>query len=79
MCSLPTRPGFEAVEEGAKRSADTEAQAVYEYSTHQGLELEEIEEEAEVRLSPQMRPQRIRKTQCAACIALRSFVWCSTA
>lgn len=44
------RPGFESLEDGAKRSTENEAHAVYEYSTHQGLKMEEIEEdEAEVR------------------------------
>lgn len=58
-CSLPrlavrsiqSRPGFESVEDGAKRSStDKESQAVYEYSTHQALKMEEIEDDdAEVR------------------------------
>ena len=50
QCCLPTRPGFQSVEEGARQSAAKEAEAAYEYSTHQGLEMEEVEEaEAEVR------------------------------
>lgn len=50
--SMQSRPGFEPVEDGALRSTDKESQAVYEYSTHQGLDMEEIEDdEAEVRVA----------------------------
>jgi hypothetical protein len=48
--SMESRPGFEPVEDGARRTIGTESQAVYEYSTHQGLKMEEIEDDdAEVR------------------------------
>lgn len=51
--SLPSRPDFESVEDGARRSTDKESQAVYEYSTHQGLKMEEVDDDdAEVRASP---------------------------
>lgn len=47
--SLPSRPDFEPVEDGVRRATDRESQAVYEYSTHQGLKMEEVDdEEAEV-------------------------------
>jgi hypothetical protein len=50
--SMESRPGFEPVEDGARRSVSSESRAVYEYSTHQGLKMEEIEDdEAEVRAS----------------------------
>ena len=43
--SMDSRPGFEPVEDGAKRAIGKESQAIYEYSTHQGLEMEEIDDD----------------------------------
>ncbi len=64
------RPGFESVEDGAKSSTENEAQAVYEYSTHQGLKMEEIEEdEAEVRQICALR----KAFPCLLMIAVHGF------
>jgi hypothetical protein len=58
--SMDSRPGFEPVEDGAKRSIGKESQAVYEYSTHQGLEMQEIDDDdAEVCASCKIPDARI--------------------